>query len=74
MSFVQTVLLAAFAGVTIFLGLPVGRLRVSARVQVILTAAAAGVVLFLLWDILSHAVEPLADGPRSGPGRHRTAG
>ena len=32
--------------------------------QVILTAAAAGVVLFLLWDILSNAVEPLADGPR----------
>lgn len=59
MSFGQTVLLAAFAGVTIFLGLPVGRLRVPPRIQVILTAAAAGVVLFLLWDILSAAVAPL---------------
>ena len=59
MTFGQTVLLSAFAGATIFLGLPVGRMRVSRRVQVMLTAAAAGVVLFLLWDILSHAVEPL---------------
>ncbi|MFI5261584.1 MAG: ZIP family metal transporter [Candidatus Limnocylindrales bacterium] len=59
MTFGQTVLLSAFAGATIFLGLPVGRMRVSPRVQVMLTAAAAGVVLFLLWDILSHAVEPL---------------
>jgi len=70
-SFAQTVLLAAFAGATIFLGLPVGRLRVSTRVQVILTAAAAGVVLFLIWDILGHAVEPLQtalDDAQAGTG------
>ena len=60
MSFSQTVLLAAFAGATIFLGLPVGRLRnLSVRTQVILTTAAAGIILFLLWDILSQAVEPV---------------
>jgi len=60
MSFEQTVVLAAIAGATIFLGLPVGRLRnLSVRSQVALTAAAAGVILFLLWDILSAAVEPV---------------
>ena len=60
MSFEQTVLLSAFAGVTIFLGLPVGRLRnLSGRTQAILTAAAAGVVLFLIWDVLSQAIEPV---------------
>jgi ZIP family zinc transporter len=59
-SFEQTVLLSAFAGVTIFLGLPVGRLRnLSARTQAILTTAAAGVVLFLIWDVLSQALEPI---------------
>jgi len=60
MTFAQTVLLSAFAGATIFLGLPVGRLRgLSVRAQVMLTAAAAGVILFLIWDILSQAVEPI---------------
>ncbi len=60
MSFEQTVLLSAFAGVTIFLGLPVGRLRnLSPQTQAVLTAAAAGVVLFLLWDVLSQAIEPV---------------
>ena len=60
MTFIQTVLLAAFAGATIFLGLPVGRLRnLSKRAQVMLTTAAAGVILFLIWDILSQAVEPV---------------
>ena len=60
MSFEQTVVLSFVAGATIFLGLPVGRLRnLSVRTQVGLTAAAAGVILFLLWDILSAAVEPV---------------
>jgi ZIP family zinc transporter len=60
MSFSETVLLAAIAGVTIFLGLPVGRLRnLSARTQALLTTGAAGVILFLIWDILAQAVEPV---------------
>ena len=60
MSFAETALLAAFAGLTIYLGLPVGRLRnLSVRAQVLLTTAAAGVILFLLWDILAQAVEPV---------------
>ena len=60
MSFAQTVILSFFAGVTIFLGLPVARLRnLSSHVQAMLTTAAAGVILFLIWDILSQAVAPV---------------
>jgi zinc transporter, ZIP family len=59
-TFEQTVLLSLIAGLTIFLGLPVGRLRnLSTRTQALLTTAAAGVILFLIWDILAQAVEPV---------------
>ncbi|MEO8572109.1 MAG: ZIP family metal transporter, partial [Chloroflexota bacterium] len=59
-SFLETVLLSAIAGLTIFLGLPVGRLRnLSTRTQALLTTGAAGVILFLIWDILAQAVEPV---------------
>jgi zinc transporter, ZIP family len=60
MSFEQTVLLSAIAGATIFLGLPVGRLRnLSTRSQALMTSGAAGVILFLIWDILAQAAEPV---------------
>jgi ZIP family zinc transporter len=60
MNFAQTVVLAAFAGGTIFLGLPVGRVRgLSTRWQAALTTAAGGVILFLIYDVLSQAVEPV---------------
>jgi zinc transporter, ZIP family len=60
MSFEQTVLLSAIAGATIFLGLPVGRMRnLSPRSQALLTTGAAGVILFLIWDILAQAAEPV---------------
>ena len=60
MTFEQAVLLSAIAGATIFLGLPVGRLRnLSTRTQALLTTGAAGVILFLVWDILTAAVEPV---------------
>jgi ZIP family zinc transporter len=59
-TFEQTVLLSALAGLTIFLGLPVGRLRnLSTTTQALLTTGAAGVILFLIWDILAQAVEPV---------------
>ena len=70
MSFPATVLLAAFAGGTIFLGLPVGRLRnLSANAQALLTAGAAGVILFLIYDVLNQAIAPLntaLDAARAG--------
>jgi ZIP family zinc transporter len=61
MGFGQTVILAAFAGLTIYLGLPVGRLRnISSRTQALLTAGAGGVILFLIFDVLQQAVEPVS--------------
>lgn len=54
------VLLGAFAGATIFLGLPVARVRgLPKAVQGFLNAFATGILIFLLWDILSHAGEPV---------------
>src|SRR3989454_6436905 len=55
--------LGAIAGGTIFIGLPVGRIRgVSKAVQGLLNAIATGVLIFLLWDILSHAAAPVETG------------
>src|SRR6202140_5133392 len=55
-----TVLLGAIAGATIFLGLPVARLRgLPKSVQGFLNAFATGILVFLLWDILSHAGGPV---------------
>jgi ZIP family zinc transporter len=52
--------LGAIAGATIFIGLPVGRIRgLSRTVQGLLNAVATGVLVFLLWDILSHASAPV---------------
>jgi ZIP family zinc transporter len=52
--------LGAIAGVTIFLGLPVGRMRgISPAVRTLLNALAIGILTFLVWDVLSHAVEPV---------------
>lgn len=53
-------ILGALAGLTIFLGLPVARLRaLSRRSQGFLNAVATGVLIFLLVDILGKAVEPI---------------
>jgi ZIP family zinc transporter len=52
--------LGAFAGATIFLGLPVARIRgLPKSVQGFLNAFATGILVFLLWDILSHAGDPV---------------
>jgi len=60
MSATSIALLGAIAGFTIFLGLPVGRLRNPApRLRALLNAAAIGVLVFLLWDVLAHAWEPI---------------
>ncbi len=60
MSQSTAVLLGAIAGATIFLGLPVARLRgLPKSVQGFLNAFATGILVFLLWDILTHAGEPV---------------
>jgi zinc transporter, ZIP family len=77
MSFAQTVVLAAFAGGTIFIGLPVGRLRgLSKGWQAALTTAAGGVILFLIYDVLAEALEPVsaALAARSGGSPAQFAG
>jgi len=59
-SFEKTLLLGFIAGVTIFLGLPIGRLRrPAADLRAMLNAIAVGILLFLIWDVLSQAWEPI---------------
>ncbi len=60
MSLSKTLLLGFIAGVTIILGLPIGRLsRPAPRLRTLLNAMAVGVLLFLVWDVLSAAWEPI---------------
>jgi zinc transporter, ZIP family len=60
MSTAQTLLLGAIAGVTIFLGLPMGRMQgLSPKLKAFFTATATGILLFLFWDVLSQAIDPL---------------
>lgn len=60
MSHTAAAALGAIAGATIFIGLPIGRVRgVSRFVQGVLNAVATGVLVFLLWDILMHASAPV---------------
>lgn len=60
MSTGQTILLGAIAGSTIFLGLPLGRLKnPRARLKAWLNAMSAGILLFLLFEIFHGAFEPV---------------
>jgi len=62
MSQIEIAVLGAFAGFTIFLGLPIGRLKAPARwLRELLNAMATGVLLFLLWEVLSHTAEPVEE-------------
>lgn len=55
-----TIFLAFIAGATIFLGLPVGRMRsLSRELRHLFNAVAVGVLIFLIWDVLAHAWEPI---------------
>jgi ZIP family zinc transporter len=56
----QILLLGAIAGFTIFLGLPVGRLRsLPMQLRALLNAASAGILVFLLIEVFEHAFEPV---------------
>ena len=67
MSTAQTLLLGALAGCTIFIGLPVARLRnVPANVRSMLAAVATGILVFLLWDVLTNAVKPVESALTAG--------
>jgi zinc transporter, ZIP family len=58
----EILVLGAIAGLTIFIGLPVGRLgRLPLAASTFLAATATGILLFLLWDVLAAGVEPVED-------------
>jgi ZIP family zinc transporter len=53
-------LLGLLAGLTIFIGLPMGRLhQVGQSFKAFLSATATGILLFLFWDVLSGAIDPV---------------
>jgi zinc transporter, ZIP family len=63
MSTGQTLLLGAIAGVTIFIGLPMGRYRdADPRVKAAFMAIAVGILLFLFFDVVAHAWTPVEEG------------
>ena len=67
MSTWQTVALGAVAGFTIFLGLPLGRLRGgSLGLKTFLSGLSAGILVFLLFDVLAHATEPVEEAVVDG--------
>ncbi len=56
----EIALLGAIAGLTIYLGLPLGRLTAPMpRTRVLLNALAIGILVFLLWDVLANAWKPI---------------
>ena len=67
MSTGEILILGAIAGCTIFLGLPLGRMRgVGQGTKAFLSATATGILLFLFWDVLSAAVGPIDDALKAG--------
>jgi ZIP family zinc transporter len=67
MSTAQILGLGAVAGLTIFLGLPIARMRnVGPAAKAFLGAIATGILLFLFWDVLSAAVKPVESALRTG--------
>jgi len=60
MTFAQTVLLGAIAGFTIYLGLPVGKIKgLSEKFRSFLAMMSAGILIFLLFDIFHQIEEPV---------------
>lgn len=60
LSFLTTTLLGAFAGLTIFLGLPIARARrLSPDVVAALNALAIGILVYLIVEIAGNATTPL---------------
>jgi len=56
----QILVLGAIAGFTIFLGLPLGRVRdPSMPLRAFLNAVAIGILVFLFWDVVSKGIDPV---------------
>ena len=62
MSSTQILVLGALAGLTIFIGLPLGRVRnPDVRLKAALSGMATGILLFLLYDVFAHGVVPVEE-------------
>src|SRR3954453_4962044 len=62
MSTTHVLILGAVAGLTIFIGLPIGRWHSSRRgVTTLLPSTAVGILTFLLIDVFASAMEPVED-------------
>ena len=60
MSFIQVLTLGCVSGLTIFLGMPLARLRIGRKGHIVfLNALAIGLLFFLFVDIITHAIEPI---------------
>jgi ZIP family zinc transporter len=70
----KTILLGAVAGGTIFVGMPIGRLRrPHLRLRAFLSAVAIGVLVFILYDVIQHGLEPITSAIAPSSGAHRQA-
>jgi ZIP family zinc transporter len=75
MSTPQTIALGAIAGFTIFLGLPVGRMRTqNKRLKTFLSGISAGVLAFLFVEIMEHAFVPVEDAVKHAQSTHAAWG
>jgi ZIP family zinc transporter len=62
MNFFQTVLLGAIAGFTIYLGLPLGRIKgLSDKVRSFLSMTSTGILIFLFFDIFGQLSAPVEE-------------
>lgn len=60
MDFIQTVFLGAVAGLTIYLGLPVGRIKnLPEKLRSFLSMSSAGILIFLFFDIFHQLSDPI---------------
>jgi ZIP family zinc transporter len=60
-SFAQTILLGAIAGLTIYLGLPIGRIKgLTEKTRSFLSMTSAGILIFLFYDIFNQMSQPIA--------------
>jgi len=67
----QTIGLGAVAGMTILLGMPIGRLKdPRPGLRTFLNAVAVGVLVFIFYDVLAHALDPISVAIAPSAGRH----
>jgi ZIP family zinc transporter len=67
MGFLQTALLGAVAGFTIYLGLPVGRIKgLPVKLRTFLSMTSVGILVFLLFEIFEQLIRPIETNVTAG--------